>query len=254
MAKTKPDEPVDLDAAEIELADAETELAESMELVTAIEDRVAGGDETVTSEDLASKHSLARFATLRVQALRRKVDAARTQAHRAKCQQIADRAQKLADTSGPELARLLAAAGAAQQRFIDAVTARNAQIAELHATARDLTDEHTGPGTEVRTPHARFARLGWQQANTVVIGRTYLAPTNASDWLSQAQAGRRDGKDPIEALTHIDAERPTKAGNKYYRAAGGSVIAYDRPLNEHEERNLTLLSDAELEAFNGGEA
>jgi hypothetical protein len=259
-------EPDELDAAEVELDQAEQELRESLSLVSAIEERVATGDESVTSEDLSSRHSLGRFAQLRTQALRAKVERLRGDAHRKMCAQVADQVQQLADESGPGLAAALRAAQDAVRTFVALVEARNGRLSDLYEEARQLVPEFTGPGSEVRGPSAAHARLGWQ-AKAVVLGRRKLLPLDPAPWLGAGLAEvardldgglnlvpRHDRKDPVEELAKVDDERPVQPGFKYFRSTSGNVIGFNRPLGANEARGLTALTDTEVEQYLTGGA
>jgi hypothetical protein len=259
-------EPDELDQAEVELDQAEQELRESLNLVTAIEEQVSTGDESVTSEDLSSKHSLGRFAQLRVQALRTKVERLRGDAHRKMCAQVADQVQQLADESGPGLAAALRAAQDAVRAFVALAEARNTKLADLYDEARQLVPEFTGPGSEIRGPSASHARLGWQ-AKAVVLGRRKLLPLDAGIWLGAGLADvardfpgglnvapRHDRRDPVEELAKVDAEKPLQPGFSYFRGPNGLVIGMNRALSDNERRNLTPLTDAETVAHLAGGA
>ncbi|URN12497.1 hypothetical protein LUW77_14960 [Streptomyces radiopugnans] len=140
--KTPPD---DVTAAEQEAAEAE-------QLLTALEERVRDGDDTVTADQLASTRELGRFARLRAEAARRKAERAAEAARLDAVAALADEI-RAADTDRTALAEAVDRLTTALRDVVTLAEEHNQQLAQWRNRAMQIgvqpgpTGHRLGPKT-----------------------------------------------------------------------------------------------------------
>ncbi|MFD6972186.1 hypothetical protein [Streptomyces sp. NPDC059949] len=121
---------------------ATVEAEQARNLVAALAERVREGDEDVTGDQLAAQRQLAEFAELRVSGAERKLTNAIKADRHARCTQAVQTARGLldADDTRPVVDAVTAIRTAVAQ-LVDAVSARNADIAAAGSLLEVLNDE-----------------------------------------------------------------------------------------------------------------
>ncbi|XAS66547.1 hypothetical protein V3C33_13755 [Micrococcaceae bacterium Sec5.7] len=246
---------------DVDVTAAEAEAREAEALVSELEAKVIAGDESVTAEHITAQESLSRFARLRAQFTANKAakaqEAARLAAAEALHAEITDHAKG----DGAELAKKLKTVTDAVRAFGDAVEARNTRVLEYRARAVELgIPEHIHP----TAPPALHGRVGLTADGGaygiagVMAGRRRVEQINRDVFLNRTlDLLTREGKfkhlDNVDAgadifadLASIDAEVAGPAGNHFYLAPNGGVIAKDDPFTAEEiqRMGLTIVSKA----------
>jgi len=159
MAKVIEDEDPDL-----LVADAEAAALEAQALVTAIEDRIMAGDESVSHEDLSKQISVARFASKFVEGARAK--AAQIREDRAARARAALAAEVLRDApeDGKELLAIVDRLIADSAAFMEKTDAHSAKVRGWVNRALELGVPDKG------VPSEEHAGLGVSGSGDILVG------------------------------------------------------------------------------------
>jgi hypothetical protein len=247
------------------VAAAEQEAAEAEQLAAALEERVREGDDSVTSEQIASARELGRFARLRTEATRRKAEKAKAAARLAACEALRADVEAYADGSGDRFAELLRTAEDAVRAFVAAVDERNDRIAQWRRAVVALgVPEHTNP----TVPSKGHGNLGYNTLPAQLIaGTRRMQPTPAQDWLGRMLTdvvqdrgnSVRDIKVPYPStvrgdavyaqLATLDAPREAPGPMYFYRGSGGAVVEREQPYSSEDIARLDLTPISQKEAW-----
>ncbi|MES9804977.1 hypothetical protein [Streptomyces cinereoruber] len=225
--------------ADNDVADAEQEAQEAAALVTALEERVRDGDDTVTPEQIASARELSNFARLRADATARKATEAKRTARLAACEELRSEIDDYQADNGDQAVKLLDTAYAALVAYITHVQDHNDLIRSWRERMTQLkVPQHSSP----TIPPAEHANLGQGHHSAVVAGSTEyrpLTPWPALDHIITA-ARQHDRRGPnTEAVAAQELAKAKKnavgiaprtiapAGRVHYRTPGGVVFSYN---------------------------
>lgn len=224
---------------------AEQEAAEAEDLAAALAERVRDGDDVEPAE-LANAEQLGRFARLRVEAARRKVERAKTAARLADCKALCEEIESYASGTGERFAELLATAETAIRAFVAAVDERNQHIAVWRQRMHNLqVPAHGNP----LVPPKEHGRLGWTEHDGQVIGgRRRMMQTSPERWLnsmlchvtldmpvkhfnSVVMGGAQPRDELYDQLASLDAPAADAPTNLvFYRGENGAIHSYDPDL------------------------
>jgi hypothetical protein len=121
---------------------ARTEAEQAAELIEALAERVRGGDDDVTAEQIASQRQLAELAELRVTGAERKLAAAEATDRDARAKAIATAARKLISTDDTQpVIDAVRDAVAALEHLLAVAATRTARIHEVAEQAVRINEE-----------------------------------------------------------------------------------------------------------------
>lgn len=237
---------------------AEQEAAEAVALVAALEQRVIEGDEGIGFEEIEAARGLGRFARLRAEATRRKVERARQAARLRALDDLRAEVEQYGATGGERLVRLLGEVERAVSAFQNAVDQRNKLVDAWSHRAVELgAPAHHAPCP----PPAEHGMVGQMPApgRGVIAGARRLSPLDGDAWLARvlrptSPGGRawRFRVGPLdeamaEHLAKLDAPAAEPADDAlWFRHTGsGQVIQFDHAPDVHEARGLVEITRAE---------
>lgn len=161
------------------VADARREAAEAEQLLTALEERVRAGDESVTPAELATARELTRFATLRQEAARRKAEQLAAEARHAAYADLAVQADALAsyaDQHTDPLVQAYADVIAAQRKLWALGIQRSQRLRALFDQARHLA--------AIAKDHDELGMLNVQPASSFGVVSVATVDVNTGERLA----------------------------------------------------------------------
>ena len=183
------------------VAEAEAAAVEAEQLVTAVEDRIIAGDQSVTHADLSEKISLARFAHKLVEAAKTRAAAAR-EAEQAKA--VKDlKATILAEApaTGDELLKLLDVGFSSLLEFVDRADAHDQQIRQWGIDAGALGV----PGRGVVSP--AHENMGTAAGGDILVGDIRVTAINAKNVLRFLFQAVDNGILPLRSEEYLQSAR-----------------------------------------------
>jgi multidrug efflux pump subunit AcrA (membrane-fusion protein) len=238
---------VDDNLTDADYAAAKQEAAEAEALVTALEDRVKDGDDTITPDQILAQESLSRFARLRLEATRRKLEKAKAKRRLDAANALHDEITAYAGGIGQKLANKMRAIEKAEQALVTLADQHDALIRSWRARAEALKI----PVTDFRPmPPARDGHLalGTDGATTVLhAGRRKLELVEGETLLKHFRT-HDDRAAVVAATEQMEAELPEPNVNYFYRGEGGGVIAKEEPYTDEEIHRLRLVKLTRKEA------
>ncbi|WP_405017386.1 hypothetical protein OHV05_10130 [Kitasatospora sp. NBC_00070] len=202
---------------------AEQEFLAAQRLVTELEERVLGGEDSITHADLTTARSEAQHSALKAEAARRAAALAEDTSRLAACEELRAEIEASAAVTGERLVTLLRSAEQAVRAFIEATDERNTQV---KGWARQMKTLGV-PKDDSAMPHAKDGRLVARSFGTLHAGTRTVELINANRWLALALSNVR----PQDTMTAPYITQPnggTKSLDEVYALLArvdGSITA-----------------------------
>ncbi|MCA4132943.1 hypothetical protein [Arthrobacter sp. M4] len=247
------------------IADAKREAAEAEQLVSALEEKVRSGDDSVTFEEVERARGLLGFVRLRQEAAKRKAEAAREAARIDACEALNADITAQVKGDGAKFSKQLKTAVDALRELYEAAEARNENVRDFRRRAESLgipEQKHSG-GAAPTHGGVRLAANGYPgSAAGVIVGRRRVDAIDINVFVNRAlnMLARENkykhlefvdaGEDLFGDLAAIDAEAPENSAKYFYRGPNGAVTAKDEPFPDDviKRNNLRVITEAEAYA------
>ncbi|MCB5166041.1 hypothetical protein LG634_14495 [Streptomyces bambusae] len=234
------------------LATARTEADQARELVEALAERVRGGDQAVTAEQIGGQRQLAELAGLRVEAAERKLATAVAADRDARARAIGDRVRDLvaADSTAPLIDAVKAVMGAVAA-LVDVASERRELIRATAVEGVAMNDE-LGRSQSDPWPSRAYGFMAQTTGgiNVVAVDRGHVQAFQVGDLLGVALAAALAGQtDACRQLAHMVTTTP-EAVEHTAKGVPGLAEALRCTREEYEG----LARPAQLEAARQGRA